>query len=175
MENKYYTPTIEEFYVGFECQTYYQTYDALFGLPDRYQWGNFRIRHAHQIQNIPSFIENKKCRVKYLDKDDVESLGFEKSLKNQWVGWDDFWLNHTEPGRDYYLYTTLHFPKAVKDLNRIEDNLFKIILHRHYKSDEDGTTNIEYQLEQKESQIVFEGSFKNKSELKKIMKQIGIL
>lgn len=64
MENKYYTPEIEEFHIGFEYQY----------LSD--EWTNFimtvKIHPAFENYDISS----KYFRVKYLDKEDIESLDF---------------------------------------------------------------------------------------------------
>jgi hypothetical protein len=67
MENKYYTPTIEEFHVGFE-------YEVLAGT----DWVNTQIHVENITLNIDRVINHiETCRVKYLDKEDIESLGFE--------------------------------------------------------------------------------------------------
>lgn len=162
MENKYYTPTIEEFHIGFE-----------------YEWldeeGNWNKENTPTEITPDGYDEQEYgLRVKYLNKEDIESLGFKKSLKSQWAGWDDYYTENLNAGRDYYLYATLHFPRGVTDLTRIEDNLFEIILHRFYKSDEHGTTEIEDCIEQRESEVVFKGIIKNKSKLKEILELVGI-
>ncbi len=70
MENKYYTPQIEEFYVGFEYEVQ---------CIDNAQWGI-----AICGQGFGSFdddiddLEEGRIRVKYLDREDVESLGFKE-------------------------------------------------------------------------------------------------
>jgi hypothetical protein len=73
MKNKYYTPSIEEFRVGFEYE-YNNT------------WGGFSKRIVTEENLMDKLISigsgndrvpfNYNWRVKYLDKKDIESLGF---------------------------------------------------------------------------------------------------
>lgn len=71
MENKYYTPKIEEFCVGFEYEFKWK--------PIKGEWKALENRHPEDlIESIENFY-NKEYRVKYLDKKDIESLGFEES------------------------------------------------------------------------------------------------
>jgi hypothetical protein len=67
MENKYYTPTIEEFHVGFEYEVLSTNTDNIM------KW----IPNAHPINEdaISILLNHKAIRVNYLDKDDIESLG----------------------------------------------------------------------------------------------------
>lgn len=120
------------------------------------------------------FFKRRAIRVKYLDQEDIESLGFNKSLKTQWVGWYDYYSGNVSGKYGYYLYVTLHFPKLYNISERLEDNLFKIILHRYYVSNSDETTNIESKIKEGESEVVYKGKINNKSELKKLLKQLGI-
>ena len=65
MENRYYTPEIEEFCIGFECEIK-NIIDTRI---------NFTKR-KEAILNYMLKIKFKGIRVKYLDKEDIESLGF---------------------------------------------------------------------------------------------------
>ena len=67
MENKYYTPSIEEFHVGFE----YEIEE-----PD----GSY-TKQELTVRDSLEFIDDhsSEFRVKYLDIDDIESLGFKES------------------------------------------------------------------------------------------------
>lgn len=82
VESKYYTPSIEEFHVGFE-----------------YEYNDNTIENPIYIQRISSPIdfvihsydayeldedEILFTRVKYLDKEDIESLGF-KQVTEPWM------------------------------------------------------------------------------------------
>ena len=68
MDNKYYIPSIEEFHVGFE-------YEILTNYTKENEKWEF-VNNPFTIERLEIFIENKHVRVKYLDKDDIESLGF---------------------------------------------------------------------------------------------------
>lgn len=115
-----------------------------------------------------------KVRVKYLDREDIESLGLKKASKNQWIGWEDYYLEKISGEYGYFLYATLHFPRLYNKSNRVTDNHFKIILHRHYNDSLDETTNIDDKLKENESEIVYIGSIKNKFEANKLLKQLNI-
>ncbi len=84
MKNKYYTPTIEEFHVGFECE----------------------IKRGEEFEKYickESILElsalaidvniNKSFRVKYLDREDIENCGWYFKSKTP-VGLDYFWSNN---------------------------------------------------------------------------------
>lgn len=74
-KEKYYTPKPEEFYIGFEFQ-----YKNIQGI-----WVDL-IFEANMIVNYPkenkvesiiySWLKEGKVRVKYLDREDIESFGF---------------------------------------------------------------------------------------------------
>ena len=79
MENKYYTPSIEEFFVGFE-------YEELEFLPVKDPHFGIKITKNIFVEHIWKtgysnwqFLDNLKdgkIRVKYLDASDIEELGF---------------------------------------------------------------------------------------------------
>lgn len=63
MENKYYTPTIEEFHVGFEYK-----------LP---QGDVITVEETTDLFSIAEYLDmNTGIKVKYLDQEDIESFGF---------------------------------------------------------------------------------------------------
>lgn len=96
MENKYYTPEIEEFCVGFE----YESYEVYRNLADEWDEGKpmwvkrkvldinqemysgeshkyKAIYHVSINNRYEQNVEwNKNIRVKFLDREDIESLGF---------------------------------------------------------------------------------------------------
>jgi len=77
MKNKYYPPTIEEFHVGFE-------YEML--LPNgKYHKQIFGDRIIHreldEYNDDLMKIAHAICRVKYLDREDIESLGLKVEQK----------------------------------------------------------------------------------------------
>ncbi len=69
MEDKYYTPEIEEFHIGFE-------YEITTG----YEWVKKPFTHedfnTFLYQHLDNAVKQEQVRVKYLDKEDIESLGF---------------------------------------------------------------------------------------------------
>lgn len=104
MESKYYTPDISEFHVGFEYEVFDSKYEykveklsetKLKVLSDpitttgwfkeAYEIDSFLyVEDSSDIKsNIPSYIENDKVRVKYLDREDIESLGFIESKETE--------------------------------------------------------------------------------------------
>ena len=72
MKSKYYTPTIDEFYIGFE---YYSI------IKNTYFHSIFGTENV-DLQNIDEGIENNTIFVKHLDKDDLKELGWEKCKGN---------------------------------------------------------------------------------------------
>jgi hypothetical protein len=67
MENKYYTPTIEEFHVGFECEICDSNND----------WSIAKSTlTSFDTDYLVEVIQKKRARVKYLDREDIESLGW---------------------------------------------------------------------------------------------------
>jgi hypothetical protein len=131
MERKYYTPTIEEFYVGFEYETDY--------LNDG-KW----IKREFSIDMASVFFDyyykdgsETECRVKLLDIEDIKSLGwgYEKSRFFIDINNESYFLEEC--------YNTIN--KYIISILFTQD--------RH---------------------TLFEGNIKNKSELLKLMTQLGI-
>jgi len=79
--DKYYTPRVEEFYVGFRYESIYND-----------DWIQDQIT---QVCDIPEddleHNDGLETKVKYLDKEDIESLGFIQTIKDQYYK-DDFEL-----------------------------------------------------------------------------------
>jgi len=152
MENKdiskYYCPTIDEFYIGFE-------YERLINESGHDSYWNFDLlkdKWESRIFTKSDFekgrgwdnrrdIEDKWIRVKYLDKEDIESLGFK--------------YNKTQPGlnEDYFEYESAEY---------YMDYEYDTNYCRIYFSLEPGDAT------------VFAGCIQNKSELKKLLTQLGI-
>lgn len=80
MENKYYTPTIEEFHVGFEYETYVTVLgliqEGVIGAESNYWKKTFMNAQADIIAIDFNIRYNGVIRVKYLDREDIESLGW---------------------------------------------------------------------------------------------------
>jgi hypothetical protein len=146
MESNYYTPTIEEFYVGFECEIKNSSDEPL-------DWEQLRIIGVDDAEisingsswslmdwsfyDSKNAIRDEFVRVKYLDKEDIESLGWANTSSNFYT------LNK------YHMATHVDF------------NTHQIRIWTH-------EANVGY------SDIIFDGTIKNKSELKVLMKQLGI-
>ena len=184
MENKekekYYTPSIEEFHVGFECETIDK--DACmeeFGKEQDFRVCFNEIYVPKKIWKSVVF-DDKMCsriefyklntswlesdfRVKYLDREDIESFGFKKRLKDEWIGWKDYALDTISGEIPYFLSATIHIP--------IMDDCYKIYLHRYLDDD----TKLETRINEGESELVYKGTIKNKSELSRLLKQLSII
>lgn len=141
--NEYYTPNIKEFYVGFEFEVF--TEDLWYGnKTGNYSWKKHVYSEAVYKTNnpwvveelLPVFIRDKKVRVKFLDKFDIESLGLEYHLcDHQSVRGSSRWcVSHHKESKTLYI-------------EYIINGVVKSKLENIY--------------------------CKNKSELKKIMEQVG--
>lgn len=140
-KNKYYTPEIEEFHVGFEYE--YNTMSEC-GSSTRYVKDIFK--DTDNVNDLFKDLPNDWYdypRVKYLDREDIESLGWEgqkansvyfKKGKYRLV----HWLSDNKIGRDISIYESY-----------------------------DGGTQ--------EEALIRKAIIKNKSELKRLLKQLNIL
>jgi hypothetical protein len=141
--DKYYTPSIEELYIGFECE-----------VCDEWDWKDKKYNYRPltlarrgldyltlNYNGITKYtgkeVKYWKLRVKYLDKEDIESLGF----KNDG---DRFW-----DGGNYEILFNSHSSKL-----RIRE--------------------IFYESSGDTYDVRFDGIIKNKSELKRVLKQLDI-
>lgn len=134
--DKYYTPTIEEFHIGFEYEYLDEKGDWIKDVP---------------IEITPDDYDEQSygLRVKYLDKEDIESLGFKsKSPRSDMKHHHYFWKD--APGKlGYWTEVSIDFRWGYKDIS--------IKGVRGYEND-----------------YLFRGIIKNKSELKQILKQLNI-
>jgi hypothetical protein len=123
-ENKYYTPEIEEFHVGFEYEHR--------NLPDGEdaEW----FPHVFNKHCDAETHKNMERRVKHLDREDIEGCGFEELNEK-----DEYRLK----SNDAIWLEIKHGLVFIENLHERDGNLFK-------------------------------GTIKNKSELKRILKQIGV-
>lgn len=74
MDNKYYTPSLEEFHKGFRYQGYCVTTVNCDGAT--HDWEDRVFKQDHGIYNGTDFLIPENCRVKFLDRDDIEELGW---------------------------------------------------------------------------------------------------
>lgn len=154
-DNKYYTPSIEEFHVGFEYE--YLDNNLKTWKPnviESYMLITPNIGEACDSEITEIFRELKEgnIRVKYLDREDIESLGFDKTFKNE------FGIEYLFYENKDYQYCLYHSEKNV-------------IIFRADK-------NVSWMFPPSFSEAyrpIFSGIIKNKSELKRVLKQVGVL
>lgn len=126
MIETHYTPTIDEFHVGFEYEEYCDS-----GWDSGWEPRVFTIIDYATIENL--LYHDEDIRVKYLDREDIKSLG-----------WIDYDLSNDGRYKDIYEDWVLLTDNTIISLYKNGDARF------------------------------IDGIIKNKSELKKIMKQLGI-
>lgn len=130
--NKYYTPEIEEFHEGFDFEVDWSKDE---GWDDQ----TYSLHDIHLI-DIENALDLDKIRVKYLDREDIESFGFKQ------VHYDQFEKNYYE--KDGLVFG-LEFG-------------------------EEGEIHIHHTVRER-VYVLFNGKIKNKSEFKRILKQIGVI
>lgn len=146
--DKYYTPSIEEFHVGFEFEVNYTGEGWLKEI-----FCNGTGKNIDSIGKLKSFLGKTTFedayRVKYLDKKDIESLGFEFIEKNGDLLFKSIkTYRGLSTGDDSKIWIS-YYPK----------NQWTLIYKRSNRGEEDD---------------LFYGVIKNKSELKKILKQLNV-
>jgi hypothetical protein len=147
MESKYYTPSIEEFHVGFE----FEWKDLL----ENDGWESERISmfdgpmisHGSGFCPFEYALDQKSIRVKYLDVEDIQSLGWKFIGKSI-----DIWFE-LEGTFDMFTWTAY---RAIMHYGLHDRRMF---IHVIDCADE-------YDL--------YKGEVKNKSELEKLMKQLRL-
>jgi len=150
----YYTPSIEEFYVGFEYEQMFKIEESI--IPEEVgqpMWVRQTCK-KDDFNKVTNPIMAKYLRVKHLDKSDIVSLGWEfvNGLKGLTEYYSSQYINRIYE-EDGYMYWEV-FLKYNVDLKRVTI-----------------TANIsDGSVEEK----FFEGSCRNKSELSKIMKFLNI-
>lgn len=150
MENKYYIPSVEEFHVGFEYEfkqfntDFSDWLQTSFGTTD-----NFMI---FDIQS--NMLEKGLVRVKYLDENDVESFGFSKvpGTVNVFKYKTPYSTDGSKDAEYWYYWHIILFERSEK---------FPNVLISNY---------MDYDIQD----VRFEGWVKNKSELKRLLIQLGI-
>jgi len=146
--SKYYTPSIEEFYIGFEIEWQSQirkeTWNSQICGIDLISIAYNEFEHADEDEPF-----SEQFRVKYLDIEDIESLGFK-------------FINLTDSYCESYIFENEKM-KPVLKIQYVKDNKsFNIIIKNKYVSNPDDF-------------IRFKGVIRNKSELKKLLTQLQII
>lgn len=149
--DKYYTPDISEFYVGFEYEVFQKGTSAdpnvMYFMPhnEEDQYFKFKFPDPFYGFHLDKLLNKQEIRIKYLDKEDIESLGF-----NQ-ISNDCFNL----PIKEY----RGRLNQKVRILIR-QTILIYLAMDMNYSD--------------KDNLVLFTGNIKNKSELIKLLKQLEI-
>lgn len=175
MNEKYYTPTLEEFHIGFEYETYnmsgggYVIMDFSDGEwtfetvqePTHHMWFKdiFRLPKmpldtVSDLKEIDHRIKEDRIRVKYLDEDDLIELGW-KRIGGKW--------------HKYKWYELINISEKLGYFNYV---IFRNYGERSFIIAYRGDPN---KYPKCDEQHLFEGIIKNKSEMKRIMKQTHLL
>jgi hypothetical protein len=149
MEAKYYTPQTEEFYIGFEYEELKIIYTDKGWYTEKAEKWIPKVYDCNYLDcyYLTQRIKRKlfnSIRVKYLDTSDIEGLGFKK-VKEEW---DEYW-------------------------NNFENETVLIRVHNS------GDRTSLYISKKQNGHIgsfhtIFDGTIKNKSELKILLKQLGV-
>lgn len=70
-KNKYYTPKLEEFHIGFKYE--FQYIDHNDWIKDSLE---YNLLYDHDLDSVFEETKNGRLRVKYLDQEDIEELGW---------------------------------------------------------------------------------------------------
>jgi len=154
-EPRYYTPSIEEFHFGFEYEEDNSVaQDTLEKPPLTIEWyksvyGTEKAATFSELWYTKLLIEGKNVRVKFLDKSDVESLG---------------WYAHPQGGFAFNCEE-----KTVRLwFSDLEKCIIEIYTEFIEKSEYKGFMLADMPL-------AFNGTIKNKSEMKRLMKQMHMI
>jgi len=157
MSDKYYIPDIKEFHIGFECELFLEP------LLDLDIDSNAGWQPSIIIEPDLKFIHKEYVtRVKYLDKEDIESLGFELTGKSV-CNW--YKLDRTVrlfSGHRFVSFIIQHDYQRNELING-EDQFSNIKIYANESGMGEDNPN-----------TLFEGTIKNKSELKDILTKIGL-
>lgn len=160
IEDKYYTPAIEEVRVGSMCDILYEG-----------EWvENCTITILDSIESLSEQIKSNSIRVKYLDKEDIEILGFSPRLERSTthIGYDN--------ANSFLFKKELTFPlfENIPDLKTVyliykgpNDRSVLYLTRNRYVGIDDNIILPEIQL--------FNGYIKNISELQQLLHRLGIL
>jgi len=147
--SKYYIPTIEEFHVGLNFEVFIDEIEAWIVFTYSQYTSFSEVIKGGWSGNgftIAEKLPLKKVRVKTLDQSDIESLDYVLHRKDVTMGYDE--------------YCHKRHKEVLPPGN---DSNLNVILKK-------GNNVIVY----KNLEIVFRGTIKNKSEFKRILKQLGI-
>lgn len=170
MENKYYNPDISEFYIGFEYELLDTNYEykverlsdnklKVLSDPVMTEYWVKKVYNDYDFlyiedsieakSNLQYYVDSKKVRVKYLDKEDIENLGFIFTFQE--FGGTCAIIGSNNKERDSSEFIGIQFEEDWKGIL----NGPMITLYNN-------------------KDRLFNGIIKNKSELIKLLKQLNI-
>jgi len=139
-KDKYYVPSLEEFYIGFEFE-----YRNHFGK----DVGIWTTEKTTSFSNLKGLLNTNSIRVKYLNKKDIIELGFKDNGLSS--SRHDYFFRMDAPGKlGYWTEIALDFRWGIEDISI-----------KGFRGNEED--------------YLFRGIIKNKSELKKLLKQLNVI
>ncbi len=162
-DNKYYTPTIEEFHIGFELEFKNSMVTPVEFRKEVCEWETLSIAFDTWEHEQGEF--KNEFRVKYLDREDIESLGYSLKEELDWrhpKGPATYFKKSKDSGHERMGHTDWSEIYARFYTNSVPS----IEITKGRSGHESGVEGFEFKA--------FSGSLKNKSELNRLMKQIRI-
>ena len=147
-ETKYYIPTIEEFHVGFNYEIWKKklVYDKVWKFRvNKYIFNEKQVTQTFFNYNFTEDLKEDKIRVKYLDREDIKSLGFTQ-------------------------ITNDCFNLLIKNYRGRSNQELRILIRQTILI----YLAMDMNYNDKDNMVLFTGIIKNKSELIKLLKQLGI-
>ena len=162
MENKYYTPLIEELHVGYICEWLQMKNKSELELDgvvkDTWQKYDYKFQGL-SYRGFKELIKEKSIRTKYLDKEDIESFGWEfKELIKGTFGIQKYSMANTKiQGCDFDTWYNLHADFGYKEPS--------ISIYTEFRGG---------MIYTESTSCIFKGTIKSINELKLIMKWLNI-
>ncbi len=170
MENKFYTPTIDEFHVGFDYE--YSANNTMPFLDDTLgEWKGETFTAScmadgeSECHDVGKLIERKQIRVKLLDREDIEA----EDWKYNSVSSENLPSNNHQIRGIYSSDFTDERGNKFSLFHNISANWVLI-----WASSAEHTHTIWDDKLSTMGETVFAGTIRNKSELKKLMQQLQI-
>lgn len=129
MENKYYTPSIDEFHVDFEfefngvdCNWNQTGFDKHKILPTKDDYfGLFTLGWVEKIYYKPDDPLENWIRVKYLDKEDIEELGFMQEGQCSFKNKDNWYIEWMDGDTlDIYCVSDCRFKGTIRNKSELK-------------------------------------------------------
>lgn len=148
---KYYTPNISEFHIGFEYEEFIKSPD------NNREWLKKQCTSLVMlVEELDYKIDTNLIRVKYLDKQDIENKGFvfNKIQGNcsKFIKYECFDVHWNEPGWNIILY---------KNNENSNIRLSFLPINISEKEDKEGST-------------IFQGKVLNINDFSRLLKQLNI-